>query len=74
MNEQRALTEEVGTAIASGPQAGEPIDEAELEADLAELEQEALDEKMLKTGTVPVLPNPANGESACFHLPQGNQY
>ena len=46
----------------------EPIDEDELEADLAALEQENLDEKMLKTGTVPVadslnrLPKAANGE------------
>ena len=47
----------------------EPIDEDELEADLAALEQENLDEKMLKTGTVPVAdslsraPKAANGES-----------
>lgn len=46
----------------------EPIDEDELEADLAALEQENLDEKMLKTGTLPVadslnrLPKAANGE------------
>ena len=32
----------------------EPVDEDELEADLAALEQEKLDEKMLNTGTVPV--------------------
>lgn len=47
----------------------EPVDEDELEADLAALEQENLDEKMLKTGTMPVadnlnrLPKAANGES-----------
>ena len=46
----------------------EPVDEDELEADLAALEQENLDEKMLKTGTVPVAdslsraPQAANGE------------
>ena len=46
----------------------EPIDEDELEADLAALEQENLDEKMLTTGTMPVadslnrLPKAANGE------------
>lgn len=54
----------------------EPIDEDELEADLAALEQENLDEKMLKTGTVPVadslnsLPSGVNGEckfSALLH-------
>ncbi|KAL8953273.1 MAG: hypothetical protein Q9183_007340 [Haloplaca sp. 2 TL-2023] len=45
----------------------EPIDEDELEADLAALEQEKLDEKMLDTGTVPVadgltkLPKAADG-------------
>ena len=45
----------------------EPIDEDELEADLQALEQENLDEKMLKTGTVPQdhlqrLPAGVNGE------------
>ena len=50
----------------------EPIDEDELEADLAALEQENLDEKMLKTGVVPVadglsrMPAAANGESEFF--------
>ena len=50
----------------------EPIDEDELEADLAALEQENLDEKMLKTGTMPVadslnrLPKAANGERKFF--------
>lgn len=52
----------------------EPIDEDELEADLAALEQENLDEKMLKTGTVPVadslnsLPSGVHGECE-FLLP-----
>ncbi len=52
----------------------EPIDEDELEADLAALEQENLDEKMLTTGTVPVadglnrLPKAANGERKCRFL------
>lgn len=49
----------------------EPIDEDELEADLAALEQENLDEKMLKTGTVPQdqlqrLPSGVNGERELF--------
>ena len=61
LGEQRALAEEIGNAIANGPAAGEPIDEGELEEDLARLEQEDLDEKMLKTGTVPVLPSGLNG-------------
>lgn len=54
---------------------GEPIDEEELENELEGLEQEQIDERMLKTGTVPVadeinrLPAAANGErkSATFH-------
>lgn len=47
---------------------GEPVDEDELENELEGLEQEQIDERMLKTGTVPVhdeinrLPNAANGE------------
>ncbi|MCJ1244569.1 ESCRT-III subunit protein snf7 [Trapelia coarctata] len=61
LSEQRALAEEIGNAIANGPQAGEPIDEGELEDELGRLEQEDLDEKMLKTGTVPVLPSGLNG-------------
>ena len=45
----------------------EPIDEDELEADLAAMEQEKLDEQMLATGTVPQdslqrLPAGVNGE------------
>ena len=74
LREQHELTQEIGNAITSMP-ITEPIDEDELEADLAALEQENLDEKMLKTGTVPVadslnrLPKAANGESKshCIH-------
>jgi charged multivesicular body protein 4A/B len=61
------LGEEIAQAITSAP-IGEPIDETELDDELAELEQEQLDNKMLKTGTVPVsdeihrLPAAANGE------------
>lgn len=53
LREQHELTQEIGNAITSMP-ITEPIDEDELEADLAALEQEKLDEKMLNTGTVPV--------------------
>jgi charged multivesicular body protein 4 len=62
------LGEEIASAITSAP-IGEAIDETELDDELAELEQEQLDNKMLKTGTVPVsdeihrLPAAANGES-----------
>ncbi len=50
----------------------EPIDEDELEADLAAMEQERLDDQMLKTGTVPVsdvlprLPSGIKGDRECF--------
>ena len=71
LREQHELTQEIGNAITSMP-ITEPIDEDELEADLAALEQENLDEQMLKTGTVPQdtinrMPKVTNGESK---LPQ----
>lgn len=53
LREQNALSEEIVNAITSN-QIGEPIDEEDLEAELDELQQEQLDEQMLKTGTVPV--------------------
>lgn len=68
LREQHALGEEIAQAITSAP-IGEPIDESELDDELAELEQEQLDNQMLKTGTVPVsdevhkLPAAVNGES-----------
>lgn len=68
LREQHALGEEIASAITSAP-IGEPIDESELDDELAELEQEQLDDKMLKTGSVPVadeihrLPAVSNGES-----------
>lgn len=70
------MGEEIANAITSAP-LGEPVDEDELNEELAELEQEQLDNKMLKTGTVPVsdeihrLPAVANGESrkACTFSP-----
>jgi len=67
LREQHALGEEIANAITNAP-LGETIDESELDDELAELEQEQLDDKMLKTGTVPVsdeihrLPAAANGE------------
>lgn len=59
LREQHELTQEIGNAITSMP-ITEPIDEDELEAELATLEQEKLDEDMLKTGTMPVM-SPLNG-------------
>ncbi|KAL2014021.1 hypothetical protein VTN00DRAFT_1546 [Thermoascus crustaceus] len=67
LREQHQLSEEIAAAITNNP-IGEQPDEDELEAELEGLEQEAMDERMLKTGTVPVadqidrLPAAANGE------------
>ena len=67
LREQHALSEEIAQAIVSAP-IGEPIDEGELDDELAELEQEQLDNKMLQTGNVPVSDQihklPAAGNSA----------
>jgi len=59
--EQKALTEEIGNAFAahSGLQ---DVDEDELNEELAGLEQEQLDEQLLKTGPTPVLPNAVRTE------------
>jgi hypothetical protein len=68
LREQHALSEEIANAITNAP-IGEPIDEDDLENELEGMEQEQIDERMLKTGTVPVadqlnkLPAAANGES-----------
>lgn len=68
LREQHQLGEEIANAITSQP-VGEQPDEDELDAELEGLEQESMDERMLKTGTVPVndqvnrLPAAANGES-----------
>ena len=67
LRDQNALSEEIVNAI-TGNQLGEPIDDAELEDELEQLQQEQLDEQMLKTGNVPVsdavhrMPTPANTE------------
>ncbi|KAJ4267780.1 hypothetical protein ACHAPJ_006334 [Fusarium lateritium] len=67
LREQNAMGEEIVNAI-TAPSMGEYVDEDELENELDELQQEALDEQMLKTGNVPVsdavhkLPTPANAE------------
>lgn len=62
LREQHALGEEIANAI-SGVPIGEPIDEDDLEAELEAMEQAAIDERMLTTGTVPVadLPGVTNG-------------
>ncbi|EEQ87918.1 ESCRT-III subunit protein snf7 [Blastomyces dermatitidis] len=66
LREQHALSEEIVTAITSTP-LGDPLDESELEAELEGMQQQQIDEQMLKGGTVPVadqlgtLPAAANG-------------
>ncbi|PGH14035.1 hypothetical protein AJ79_03304 [Helicocarpus griseus UAMH5409] len=66
LREQHALSEEIANVITATP-IGEPLDETELEQELEDMEQEKIDERMLKTGTVPVadqlsaLPSAANG-------------
>ncbi|KAM3081675.1 ESCRT-III subunit protein snf7 [Clarireedia jacksonii] len=72
IREQHALSEEIASVI-TAPSLGNPIDDEELNEELADLEQEVLDDKMLKTGTVPVsdeihrLPAAANGESKLLY-------
>lgn len=67
LREQHAVGEEIAEALTQGA-VGTGVDEDELDEELAELQQEELDNKMLKTGSVPVsdqiqrLPNAAVGE------------
>jgi charged multivesicular body protein 4 len=67
LREQHALGKEIADAITNAP-IGEAVDEEDLEAELEGMEQEQIDEKMLKTGTIPVndelsrLPAVGNGE------------
>ncbi|KAK2751759.1 ESCRT-III subunit protein snf7 [Onygenales sp. PD_40] len=66
LREQHELSDEIVGAITNA-HIGEPFDETELEQELEGMEQEQIDERMLKTGTVPVadqlgtLPAAANG-------------
>jgi charged multivesicular body protein 4A/B len=75
LREQHALGEEIANAITNAP-IGEPIDEADLEDELEGLEQEAMDERMLKTGPTPVtgeinrLPAVSAGPSKLSRLPE----
>ncbi|KAI1159032.1 vacuolar-sorting protein SNF7 [Nemania serpens] len=64
LREQTALSGEILLAITSST-TSEPVDEDELDLELENLQQEALDKKMLESGTVPVsdvhkLPSVAN--------------
>ena len=60
LREQHAIGEEISEAITIGVTTG-GIDEDELDEELAELQQEKLDEDMLKTGNVPVNDKVATG-------------
>jgi len=53
LREQHAVGEEIAEALTQGVQTS-GVDEDELDEELAELQQEQLDERMLKTGSVPV--------------------
>ncbi|CAK1356946.1 Vacuolar-sorting protein SNF7 [Cercospora beticola] len=67
LREQHAIGEEIADALTQG-NSMQGVDEDELEDELAELQQEELDNKMLHTGNVPVsdqisrLPNQPTGE------------
>ncbi|KOS21570.1 Vacuolar-sorting protein SNF7 [Escovopsis weberi] len=67
MREQNTLSEDIVNAI-TGNTIGDPIDDAELEDELDQMQQEQLDEQILKTGNVPVadavhkMPSPTHAE------------
>ncbi|PHH59495.1 hypothetical protein CDD80_1764 [Ophiocordyceps camponoti-rufipedis] len=69
LRDQNALSEEIVTAI-TGASITDPVDDVELDEELEQLQQEQLDEAMLKTGSVPVsdavhkMPSPAHTEPA----------
>lgn len=70
LRDQKAIGQEIAEALTQGS-IGQGIDESELEDELAELQQEELDNRMLKTGSVPVdqiqrMPNVTTGESELF--------
>lgn len=67
LRDQHAIGEEIATALTAGTLTDNLADEDELEEELAALQEEQLDEKMLKTGSVPIgdrvdmLPTPQQG-------------
>lgn len=67
INEQNALSEEIVNVITTNT-IGEGVDDDELERELADLQQEQVDEQMLSTGNVPLtdavhkLPTPSHAE------------
>jgi len=67
LEEQHAVSREIASALTQGS-AMNAVDDDELEAEFADLQQEELDNKMLKTGSMPVsdqvhrLPSAATGD------------
>ncbi|KAJ6440334.1 fungal transcriptional regulatory protein [Purpureocillium lavendulum] len=67
LREQNALSQEIVDSMIQ-TNIGEPVDDTELEEELEQMQQEQLDEAILKTGNVPVadavhkMPTPANTE------------
>lgn len=67
LEEQHAISKEIASALTQGSTAN-AVDDDELESELADLQQEELDNTMLKTGTMPVhdqvhrMPSVANTE------------
>jgi len=67
LREQHAIGEEIAEALTQG-NSMQGVDEDELDEELAELQQEEMDNKMIATGNVPVsdqisrLPNQPVGE------------
>jgi charged multivesicular body protein 4 len=59
LREQHAIGEEISEAITSSI-GNNGIDEDELDEELAELQQEKLDEQMLNTGSVPIHDAPSS--------------
>jgi charged multivesicular body protein 4 len=76
LREQHAIGEEIAEALTQG-NIGQGVDEDELDEELAELQQEELDNKMLRTGSVPVsdqiqrMPAVGTGESKHRHTSTG---
>lgn len=71
LEEQHAISKEIASALTQGS-AANAVDDDELESELADLQQEELDSKMLGSGPLPVsdqihrLPSVATGEGKSF--------
>jgi len=71
LRDQHAIGEEIAEALTQGAVTAGAMDDDELEDELAELQQEELDNKMIKSGTIPVhdqvqrLPAVGAGERKC---------